>query len=79
MDCGLTRSELVPFHFGECAPDLRAPLEQHLLACRECLTAYLELKRALESEPARAPSRLAHARLRAAVAAEIAHRAPRPA
>jgi hypothetical protein len=51
MDCGMIRSELVSFHFGEAAPETRGRVETHLLACAECLRAYLELKRSIEGAP----------------------------
>ncbi len=73
MKCDRARPELVVYHFGETALDLRDDLEAHLLCCKDCLGDYLRLKREIETaDPAEKPSREARARLRAAVAAEVA-------
>jgi predicted anti-sigma-YlaC factor YlaD len=76
MDCRLIQPELVRFHFGDAEEEVRAPVEEHLLGCAACLKAYLSLKREIETSPERgeAPSMMAKARLRKAVAAELASR-----
>jgi anti-sigma factor RsiW len=73
MDCRDVREDLIAFHLGALTDERRAPFDAHLLACRACLRAYLELKRAVEldaGEEAR-PSEAARLRLRAAVAARF--------
>ncbi len=72
MDCRLTQSALVPFHFGEVDPEERRAVEAHLTGCPGCLTDYLGLKRDLETGAGSpAPSSEARERLRRAVAVEI--------
>ncbi len=63
MDCALILPDLVSYHFGA-IEDSR--VEEHLLECKECLRAYLKLKRQLDAEPER-PS----PRVRAALVAEV--------
>jgi len=48
MDCELIDSKLVAFHLGE--PD--STVEHHLLECRPCLQAFLEIKRHEQSADA---------------------------
>ena len=77
MSCEEIRPELLGFHFGETAPELRQSVEQHLLDCRDCLEEFLELKRAVEAPDLEVrPSPAARARLRRAVAAEVAPPVP---
>lgn len=71
MDCNVIRVELASFHFGELDDEARRGVELHLASCRSCLQAFLALKRAIETNDAR-PSETARARLRAAVARQIA-------
>jgi anti-sigma factor RsiW len=74
VDCTLIEPELVGFHFATLDEAARARVEEHLLGCKACLSAFVALKRAIESE-APIPSETSRARLRAAVAARIK---PRP-
>ena len=65
-------SELTGYHFGVLDDDTRRQVEAHLLECPECVKAFVEIKRAIEtSEAAPAPSDAARAKLRRAVAREM--------
>jgi hypothetical protein len=78
VDCTLIEADLVPFHFGAATETPRAELEAHLCQCAGCLQAFIALKRAVETgEEAARPSAAAQARLREAVALEIAPPRPR--
>lgn len=81
MGCEQVERALVGFHFGVVAPDVRAKIEAHLVGCRGCLESFLALKREIEAsaESDATPSAGARARLRRAVARELAERAPGPA
>lgn len=48
MDCTLMKDELLAYHFG--TSERAAEADTHLLECKDCLGAYLALKRAIESE-----------------------------
>jgi hypothetical protein len=61
MDCALILPDLVSYHFGEASH-----VEEHLLECKDCLRAYLKLKRQIDAEPQR-PS----PRVRASLVAEV--------
>ena len=72
MTCTRTEPELVGYHFGLLADDVRAVVESHLVSCGACLRAFIDLKRALEiGEVGPLPSMAAHARLRLAAATEL--------
>lgn len=63
--------DAVGFHFGAIEAN-REEAEQHLLACRDCLQKYLDVKRSIETaERAPRPSETARARLRRAVQKEL--------
>jgi len=65
-------SELTGYQFGTLDDETRQRVEAHLLECAECVRAYIEIKRAIEtSEAAPAPSDAARARLRRAVKSEM--------
>lgn len=73
MSCDHVRPELTGFHFGAIDPESRSAVEGHLVTCAECLREYLDLKRSIETAEAEpAPSEMSRARLRRAVAAELA-------
>jgi len=73
MSCTELRSELVTYHFGETALDRRAQVEEHLLACGDCLRDFLSVKCEIETaDLAERPSQRARERLRRAVATEVA-------
>jgi hypothetical protein len=76
VECTVVEGELIPFHFGTLAGDERDALERHLCSCSKCLTAFLEVKRAIESgrDLSRKPSPVLRSRLRAEVAMEFAPR-----
>ena len=76
MDCEMTKSELVAYHFGVIEERARTGMEQHLLGCSSCLREFIELKRAAETADAE-PSPAVKARLRSAVADELKSRALR--
>ncbi len=77
MDCKLTQTELLAYHFGTIAAGTRADVEEHLLSCPTCLRSFLALKRELETGGASPrPSDEARVRLRSAVAAELRTRRP---
>ena len=72
MTCDEIRPELIPYHFGEVSAETRRRLEEHLPGCPGCVTELLSFKRAIETaDEGPAPSELARARLRAAVAREV--------
>ena len=75
MDCDVIRLDLAGFHFGELEEEPRRRVEAHLLACRECLQAFLALKRNVEAASGRF-SESGQARLRAAVQQHVAARQP---
>jgi anti-sigma factor RsiW len=65
-------SELTGYHFGVLDDETRRRVEEHLIECAECVRAFVEIKRAIEtSEAAPAPSDAARARLRRAVQREM--------
>jgi len=77
MDCELIRAALVAYHFGSVEEAARDRIEAHLLACPDCLKAFLALKREIETaEAGPRPSEEARRRLRLAVARELAARSP---
>jgi anti-sigma factor RsiW len=80
VDCSLIEPDLVSFHFGAATDVARNRLEEHLLGCPRCMSAFFALKRAVEDGPSDAeaprPSAASHARLRQAIADEFV-RAPR--
>ncbi|MGI5863693.1 MAG: anti-sigma factor family protein [Myxococcales bacterium] len=79
MDCPLIRGDLVAYHFGSVEEATRDAVESHLLGCPDCLRAFLALKREIETAGAGPrPSPAARARLRQAVAHELASRAGAP-
>jgi anti-sigma factor RsiW len=71
MDCDVTRTDLIDFHFGEIDDQPRLRVEAHLLSCPACLREFMAIKRAVETTGTR-PSEAARERLRAAVAREVA-------
>ncbi len=76
--CNDVQPELVAYHFGTLAPDARESVEVHLLACNECVRAFVALKREIETaQGGERPSPAARARVRASVARELARRRPR--
>ena len=77
MQCELTQSELVSFHFADVDGEARTRVEAHLRECRSCLDAYLSLKRSLETTDLK-PSEEARVRLREAVAEEVSAVQPAP-
>src|SRR5205085_12327855 len=82
-----TERERVAYHFGEIEGAAREALEAHLVGCAGCVRAFVEVKRAVETDAgdagdvgnagggAGAPSVEARARLRRAVEAEVLPRA----
>jgi anti-sigma factor RsiW len=65
-------SELTGYQFGTLGEETRRRVEEHLIECPECVKAFVEIKRAIEtSEAAPAPSDAARARLRRAVKSEM--------
>ncbi|HSQ63287.1 MAG TPA: zf-HC2 domain-containing protein [Polyangiaceae bacterium] len=78
MTCEEIELELVAYHFGLIEGEARERVEAHLASCGACLAAFLAIKRAIETgEGGPAPSKASRARLRSAVAREIAPTAPR--
>ncbi len=65
-------SELTGYQLGTLDEEARGRVERHLVECAECVRAFVEIKRAIEtSEAAPAPSDAARARLRRAVKREM--------
>ena len=65
-------SELTGYQLGVLDDETRRRVEEHLIECPECVRAFVEIKRAIEtSEAAPAPSDAARARLRRAVKSEM--------
>ena len=63
---------LTGYHFGVVSDQVRKDVEAHLLECRACLVAYLDIKRAIETgDGGPLPSTEARQRLRRAVAGEL--------
>ena len=77
MTCDDLRAELIAYHFGTVAPELRDAVEAHLAACAACVREFIAVKRALETSVDEAPSPAARARIRRSIANEL--RAPAPA
>jgi hypothetical protein len=72
MTCEKVEPELVAYHFGLVSDDVRALVEGHLLSCGECLRAFVDIKRSIETgEEGPVPGEAARARLRRAVADEL--------
>ena len=72
MSCTQVEPELVAFHFGSVTEELRLEMEAHLIACPDCLAAYLAIKREVETAGAdQVPSAAVRERLRSAVACEL--------
>jgi anti-sigma factor RsiW len=73
MSCAATRPELAAYHFGTIGSAERAQVEAHLPGCASCLGEYIALKREIETAPeGPRPSPAARARLRQAMARELA-------
>ena len=70
MDCTLIQVELVPYHLGALSGSDYDAIEAHLVECKECLVAYMAVKRHLEVAPAR-PSEATRKRLREDVEREF--------
>jgi anti-sigma factor RsiW len=65
-------SELAGYQLGALDEEARGRVEAHLVECAECVRAFVEIKRAIEtSEAAPAPSDAARARLRRAAKREM--------
>lgn len=72
MTCAATQAQLVGFHFGALEARERAAVEAHLVGCRECLSAFLTLKRDVEGGAEEvAPPATLRLRVRASVAKEL--------
>jgi hypothetical protein len=65
MDCLTLKRALLDYHFGTLADGEAA--DAHLLACKDCLAAYLAMKREIEGEARARPSAAVRERLRAEV------------
>ncbi len=78
MDCRLIQGELVAFTFGTSTEDERGRIDAHLLACTECLRAYLRFKHHVERGASlrERPSDEVRRRIRADVAAAVRPRGP---
>lgn len=72
MTCHEIEPELVGYHFVTLDDETRRRVEEHLTECPQCVRAFVDLKRSIETaEEAPAPSDLARARLRRAVENEL--------
>ena len=72
MKCTQIEAELMAYHFGVIAPEVRDDLEAHLLDCPSCLRQFIALKREVETaELDERPSKRARQRLRSAVAQAV--------
>jgi len=76
VDCTMIDGDLIAFQLGALDDAARARVEEHLGGCLRCVRAYLEVKRAVEREPAaeERPSAILRARLRADVARRFGRR-----
>ena len=75
MNCDDLKGLLPGWHFSELSADERAQVESHLPGCPGCLSEFITLKRSVElAEAGPRPSPEARARLREAVALELAPR-----
>jgi hypothetical protein len=70
MDCA--RIDLVAYHLGAAEGEEREAAERHLVACKDCLEAYLALKRDADRRGLERPSPELLARLRRDVARAFA-------
>ena len=78
MSCEQIQSELVAYHFGIVSEETRQELEAHLVACPDCLQAFLSVKREIETAQfGPRPSAAARESLRLAVARELGIAEPR--
>jgi hypothetical protein len=74
MDCEMIQLELTAYHFAAIDAEKRQLVEEHLPGCDACLLDYLAIKRSVETASlVEAPSPLARARLRHAVALSVTH------
>jgi anti-sigma factor RsiW len=73
MDCRLTKSELFPYTLGTSSEEERQRIDEHLVACTDCLRAYLRLKNQVERGAALGarPSDETRRRIRADVVAIV--------
>jgi len=71
VGCGLIQGTLVAYYFGTADDEVRAATDAHLISCKKCLSAYLEIKRHAEAPADEAPSDALQARLRADIAAIV--------
>lgn len=73
MDCAVIQQDLIAYHFGTTPDVARERIDEHLLACTDCLRDYLRVKHGLAKGAAlmERPSPDAREKLRRAVAAEF--------
>ncbi len=73
MDCRMIQGELFAYTLGTSSDEDRARIDDHLVACTECLRAYLRLKRHVErgSSLSARPSDETRRRIREDVAAIV--------
>jgi predicted anti-sigma-YlaC factor YlaD len=70
MDCNLIRAELLAYHLG--ASESASDVDAHLLDCRDCLAAFLRVKREIEAGArGERPSPAVRDQLRARVAKAV--------
>jgi hypothetical protein len=67
MDCSLIQERLVAYHLATVDDGEREEIDAHLIACTDCLRAYLKLKHDLDRGARMKPSPALRARLRADV------------
>ncbi len=78
MNCERIQPELISYHFGVVENGLRREIEEHLVACPDCLRSFLALKREIETAESRPrPSPAVRHRLRVSAARELGLE-PRP-
>ena len=73
MDCRLIQGELLSFTLGNASDEERGRVDEHLVACKDCLRAYLRMKNYVErgALPSARPSEATRRRVREDVAALV--------
>jgi len=72
MSCSFVEPSLVGYHFDALDDSTRRRVERHLVGCADCVRAFVELKRSIETREGSArPGPAVRGRLRRAVQREL--------